>query len=128
MTKNKIIIAVMTVTASAFTAIQAACVWGKYQLFLTDYNSQLWENHIADSAFWMSYLFTAGLLAFGCQIFTSRHLDRPVFMRVIRAVLACSILISIIASAGLFTMHKKHMLVGYDEWIRHCRQTGEQTT
>lgn len=90
-------------------------------MFKNDYNGELWKNHTSSDVFWMSYTFTAVLIIFGYKFFTINLGNHSNLKQIFGFVLTIAVITSIIASIWLFVMHQKHIVVGYSEWIKHCK-------
>jgi len=120
--KNKLLITgFLVIAAFVLSLCQILFIYEKYSLFLNEYNRELWENHTGNSAFLYSYVFTFILIAIGLNFFVSKSGVALNVKKVLGIILMATIIISIVASTWLFIMHKKHMIVGYSEWLKHSR-------
>jgi hypothetical protein len=121
-----ILLGVFVAVCAFFSFAQMEGVYGKYRTFVGEYNRQLWENHVGEDVFLLSYLLTALVLALTVSSFLIRWHFKKYLLILLRGVVIFSLFVTLFASGWLYGMHSKKMIVGYDEWIRHSREISAQ--
>ncbi len=113
----------MVFLAGFFSVNQLHFVANKYNCFFNDFNQQLWENHTADESITLCYFLTIICLIFAIIGFSKRLFKSTLITITLRFLLTVFFIISFIASIWMFDMHSKKMVIGYNEWIRHGKES-----
>jgi hypothetical protein len=121
-----ILLGIFVAVCAFFSVVQVEGVYGKYRTFIDEYNRQLWENHVGEDVFLLSYQMTALIFVLTISSFLIRWHFKKYLLILLRGVVIASLFVTLFASGWLYGMHSKKMIVGYNEWIRHSREISAQ--